>query len=342
MTDQPKPDPRPDPQDAPKPDAPPKTDAAEATKPPAPPPSPAEAPKADSPEAAKSDRPATLVEPAKPAANASAEPANGASDAAKAEGIVTRDLSDAQPPPAEKPAASSIPSPVPTKVESSGSAVPTKPETNSPPEPAPGEPKATQRLPDMEASGVPSSATTGGTVCPTCGHRNRPGILLCENCGTNLMTGKQSGVGTRDLMREQEKGEVQLDAEAQQAVDTAGGGAFTEEMVLRIEIEGGSTPMLVYPKQEIIMGRRDPNTGGMPDVDLTAYAGYRMGVSRQHAAIRLQDKQLNVSDLGSSNGTFLNGTRLNAHRPYQLRDGDEVRLGQMVLRLYFQSNKDRK
>lgn len=336
MTDQPKPDPRPDAQDAPKPDAPPKADAAEVTKPPAPPPPPAEA--------AKSDRPATLVEAAKPADSASAEPSNGAPDAAKAEGIVTRDLSNAQPPPAEKPAASSIPSPVPAKAESSGSAAPgaapTQPETGSPA--APGEPKATQRLPDMEALGVPSSATSGGTVCPTCGHRNRPGVLLCENCGTNLMSGKQSGVGTRDLMREQEKGEGQLDAEAQRAVDTAGGGAFTEEMVLRIEIEGGSTPMLVYPKQEIIMGRRDPNTGGMPDVDLTAYAGYRMGVSRQHAAIRLQDKQLNVSDLGSSNGTFLNGTRLNAHRPYQLRDGDEVRLGQMVLRLYFQSNKDRK
>jgi len=160
-----------------------------------------------------------------------------------------------------------------------------------------------------------------------------------------LMTGKQSSVGTRDLIREQEKGgegATKLDSETQKAVETAGGTAFSEDMVLRIEIEGGSTPVLVYPKQEIIIGRRDPNTGGMPDVDLTAYAGYRMGVSRRHAAIRLQDKQLHVSDLGSSNGTFLNGTRLNAHRPYQLRDGDEVRLGQMILRLYFQSNKDRK
>jgi pSer/pThr/pTyr-binding forkhead associated (FHA) protein len=80
----------------------------------------------------------------------------------------------------------------------------------------------------------------------------------------------------------------------------------------------------------------------MPDVDLTAYAGYRMGVSRRHAAVRLQDKQLHLSDLGSSNGTFINGARLIAHRPYQLRDGDEIRLGQMVLRIFFQSNKDRK
>jgi ribosomal protein L32 len=207
---------------------------------------------------------------------------------------------------------------------------------------SPDNARSTQRIPEP-SSAAPSSVQ----ICPTCGHRNRPGTLICDNCGTNLMTGNRSAVGTRDLMREAEK---EADKPAQQAIDTgelravetAGASTFTEEMVLRVEIEGGTTPMLVYPKQEIIMGRRDPNTGGMPDVDLTAYAGYRMGVSRRHAAIRLQDKQLQVSDLGSSNGTFLNGTRLNAHRPYPLRDGDEVRLGQMVLRLYFQSNKDRK
>ena len=36
-------------------------------------------------------------------------------------------------------------------------------------------------------------------VCPTCAHRNRPGVLFCENCGTNLLTGQQSAAGTRDL-----------------------------------------------------------------------------------------------------------------------------------------------
>lgn len=336
MTDQRKPDQHPEQQDSPKTDNPPKVDAAEAVKPPAPS-KPDESPKADPPlaqkpapetDAAKADPTVAQGDTAKPAENSDeAKAANGMSTqpGTKAEGIVTRDLSDLHSQEPEKSSSGSgIPSPVPA--------------SNAPPA---DEPKATQRLPDPESLGISNSAAPGGITCPTCGHRNRPGILLCENCGTNLMTGKQSGIGTRDLLKEQEK-QGALDAEAQKAVDTAGGASFTEEMVLRIEIEGGSTPMLVYPKQEIIMGRRDPNTGGMPDVDLTAYAGYRMGVSRRHAAIRLQDKQLHVSDLGSSNGTFLNGTRLNAHRPYQLKDGDEVRLGQMVLRLYFQSNKDRK
>jgi hypothetical protein len=191
--------------------------------------------------------------------------------------------------------------------------------------------------------------------CPNCGHRNRPGVLICENCGTNLVTGKTSVAGTRDLLRDQEGSDTTasgtgplrgtaplVDTSEMKAVQAAGSHVFEDNMVLRIEIEGGTTPILVYPKQEIIFGRRDPTSGGMPDVDLTPYAGYRMGVSRRHAAIRLQDKRLDVSDLGSSNGTFLNGTRLSAHRPYQLRDGDEVRLGQMVMRVFFQTNTSRK
>lgn len=229
--------------------------------------------------------------------------------------------------------------------------VPSKPEDGvkrpdaRPVQPVPTQGPSTAPLPDSLRTSVPAKppTTSAGQICPNCGHLNRPGILFCENCGTNLMTGKQPAIGTRDLQREQQTAAQDsvklLDTSETKAIDTAGSSTFTENMVLRVEIEGAATPMLVYPKQEIILGRRDPNTGAMPDVDLTAYAGYRMGVSRRHAAIRFQERQLNVSDLGSSNGTFLNGTRLNAHRPYQLRDGDEIRLGQMVMRLFFQSNQ---
>lgn len=203
-----------------------------------------------------------------------------------------------------------------------------------------------------------------GYACPTCGHRNRPGVLLCENCGTMLTTGAQP-IGTRDLRDEDavhqeelqpgdprkatakipdlSQPETGLSSGESQAVASAGSNVFESNMVLRIEIEGGTTPILLHPKQQrdMILGRRDPTTGAMPDVDLTPYAGYRMGVSRRHSAMRLQDKQLDVWDLGSSNGTFLNGQRLSPHRPYRVKDGDEVRLGQMVLRVYFQMDNSR-
>lgn len=187
---------------------------------------------------------------------------------------------------------------------------------------------------------------TSSQLCPTCAHLNRPGVLFCENCGTNLSTGQQSTGGTRDLREPDEDGKNggktglvgSLDAEKSKAIHSAGSATFDMSMTLRIEVEGGATPILLKPQTEdMILGRRDPTTGAAPEVDLTPYAGYRMGVSRKHSSLRLENNELDLWDLGSSNGTFLNGTRLTPHRPYLVRDGDEIRLGQMVLRVFFQS-----
>ncbi|MBC7810094.1 MAG: FHA domain-containing protein [Burkholderiales bacterium] len=114
---------------------------------------------------------------------------------------------------------------------------------------------------------------------------------------------------------------------------------FESNMLLRIEIEGLSRPILVSPHEELIIGRRDPHTGDAPVIDLTPFAAYRMGVSRHHAALALHESRLDVRDLGSCNGTFLNGMRLNAHHPYQVKHGDEIRCGQMVMRLFFQEQR---
>jgi pSer/pThr/pTyr-binding forkhead associated (FHA) protein len=74
----------------------------------------------------------------------------------------------------------------------------------------------------------------------------------------------------------------------------------------------------------------------MPDIDLTAYAAYRMGVSRRHAMLRVKEKRLEIFDLGSSNGTSVNGVRLVAHQPQPLKDGDKIGLGKMVIRIWYQ------
>src|SRR3954451_13948726 len=51
-------------------------------------------------------------------------------------------------------------------------------------------------------------------------------------------------------------------------------------------------------------------------------------VSRRHATIRDQRGSLGIEDLGSTNGTFVNGSRITAVTV--LSDGDEVRLGNTV------------
>ena len=53
-------------------------------------------------------------------------------------------------------------------------------------------------------------------------------------------------------------------------------------------------------------------------------------VSRRHARIRVDEGKATLEDLGSKNGTFLRGERIEG--PAELRDGDEFRLGDVPLR----------
>jgi len=52
------------------------------------------------------------------------------------------------------------------------------------------------------------------------------------------------------------------------------------------------------------------------------------GISRQHARLTFEKDQYLIEDLGSSNGTFVNGERISEPRP--LKNGDTISLGQTV------------
>jgi pSer/pThr/pTyr-binding forkhead associated (FHA) protein len=52
-------------------------------------------------------------------------------------------------------------------------------------------------------------------------------------------------------------------------------------------------------------------------------------VSRRHAIVRAIDGELEVEDLGSANGTFVNGARVD--EPRRLCPGDEIAIGPVVL-----------
>jgi DNA-binding winged helix-turn-helix (wHTH) protein len=54
-------------------------------------------------------------------------------------------------------------------------------------------------------------------------------------------------------------------------------------------------------------------------------------VSRRHARLMIASGLATLEDLGSKNGTFVNGTRLTA--PVALRDGDELRVGSVPMTL---------
>lgn len=91
--------------------------------------------------------------------------------------------------------------------------------------------------------------------------------------------------------------------------------------------EGARVGSLVLPDgRRLPLGEETMTLGRMSDCDIVV-ADPR--VSRQHAEIRPSGHGFVVTDLGSMNGTVVNGAPIREH---PLADGDEVRLGNTVLR----------
>ncbi|MDW8227707.1 MAG: FHA domain-containing protein [Anaerolineales bacterium] len=84
---------------------------------------------------------------------------------------------------------------------------------------------------------------------------------------------------------------------------------------------------------EFTLGRVAEGQPIVPDIDLSPYNAYANGVSRLHCAIKLIQGQVYVVDLGSSNGTYLNGMRLTPYTEMPVTDGDIIYLGQLKIQL---------
>ncbi len=91
-------------------------------------------------------------------------------------------------------------------------------------------------------------------------------------------------------------------------------------------------------QDRILIGRALENDDNNEiDFDLTPFGAYHFGVSRQHAAMTLKDGYLYMEDLGSTNGTRINGFQLTAHQKYRLRDGDEIEFARLRTSIRFRS-----
>ncbi len=118
-------------------------------------------------------------------------------------------------------------------------------------------------------------------------------------------------------------------------------GAARFDGLLEIEVQETGV-RFAFPYDEftaIALGRRDNRTGIIPEVDLTPHGGGEKGVSRQHARIVREKASLYLVDQKSVNGTFLNGQELMPENPRMLRDGDDIRLGDLTLRVHFYSKQ---
>jgi hypothetical protein len=82
--------------------------------------------------------------------------------------------------------------------------------------------------------------------------------------------------------------------------------------------QGGEFP--VVPEKQIVVGRSS-------ELDMVLVEDM---VSRKHAKIAMQSDQIWIEDLGSTNGTFVNGEKI---RRARLKEGDRVLIGTSILKL---------
>lgn len=90
-------------------------------------------------------------------------------------------------------------------------------------------------------------------------------------------------------------------------------------------------PTVFADQDSIVIGR---TAGTTVDLDTTPYEGRLLGVSRVHADIRYEQGTYYLTDLKSTNGTWVNNNRLKALERYALQSGDQVRLGQCLFAVF--------
>ena len=158
--------------------------------------------------------------------------------------------------------------------------------------------------------------------CEECGTEAKSEDLVCPSCGGRLT---QADLDLPEVapfpIKALEHGRLELT------------GAPAASSGPRLEVRVGNLSG-TFPVTAPVMsiGRRDPADSARPDVDLAADDA----VSRRHAELRIRHGAAHVVDLGSTNGTLVNGDSLTPGEERALSDGDVIQLGErcvLTLRL---------
>jgi hypothetical protein len=88
-------------------------------------------------------------------------------------------------------------------------------------------------------------------------------------------------------------------------------------------------PLGIEIASDVIFGIERPNQPA-PDMDFSLFYGVDKGVSRRHLMLRPSQQRLYLIDLNSTNGTRLNGIRINPALPVALSSGDLVSMGTLT------------
>jgi pSer/pThr/pTyr-binding forkhead associated (FHA) protein len=79
----------------------------------------------------------------------------------------------------------------------------------------------------------------------------------------------------------------------------------------------------------VIIGRENSGASWRVDIDLNTYGQIGRSVSRRHASLHRERGQIYVTDLNSTNGTFINGGRIQPNIKIPVQQGSRIRFGHL-------------
>jgi len=171
-------------------------------------------------------------------------------------------------------------------------------------------------------------------VCPNCHHKELPGALFCSECGARLIS--------LDYLTTQSIKKTNTDnLDASMVEDLKDSISSNNDLFSKQAISSDLALYLIEAKQTLQLAGRSEFTLGrvaegqpiLPDVDLSPFDAYSQGVSRLHAALKLNKNRVAIMDLGSSNGTRVNGQKIVPHVDYPISHNDQIALGKLRIQI---------
>ncbi len=170
-------------------------------------------------------------------------------------------------------------------------------------------------------------------LCPNCKHQELTGALFCSECGAQLheyddWTTQSFSKDTPDSVSNPVISSQPTKPKISMSTDT-----IPPDEVVGLLVIDANRMIHLRGRSEYTLGRISDDQPIVPDVDLTEFEAYLQGVSRLHAALKIGEQRISIRDLGSSNGTRVNGQKIVPNIDYPLKHGDAIALGKMKIQI---------
>lgn len=163
-------------------------------------------------------------------------------------------------------------------------------------------------------------------ICPNCQHEELNGTVFCSFCGQELAENSETST-------QQTPASSILEGISPPTVPIPSMLSEEEDAKAILYLVETKDSICLKEEKDYTLGRIAENQKVIPDIDLSDYEAYKAGVSRIHATINTQGDQFTVKDLGSSNGSRINGIKIDSHAEYNIQHGDILTLGALKIQV---------